>query len=46
MRTYLYRIYLDGAMFVDERVTVPTVTHGQQLLEARYPGRRVVWMGG
>ena len=46
MHRYKYRVYLDGAMFVDVVVEAISPSYGQAQLEAQYSGRRVVWMGG
>lgn len=45
MERYKYRVYLDGAMYVDVVVEAIAPSIGQAQLEAQYVGRRVVWMG-
>jgi len=45
MHTYTYRVYLDGAQYVDVQIQAPAPSTGQMMLESQYKGRRVQWMG-
>ena len=45
MDNYIYRVYLDGAQYVDIVIAAMSPSHGQMIAEAQYTGRRVTWMG-
>lgn len=45
MYDYIYRVYLDGAQYVDVVVSAQSPSQGQQLAESMYSGRRVSWIG-
>ena len=44
MRTYVYRVYLDGAMYADIQIQATCASQGQLLAESQYAGRRVQYM--